>query len=201
MEYHKILKIFEKIIVNLIIIVLSIIAMFVIWGFVQLNVQKKEYLNIFGYSLFSTETGSMSPTMEKGDIVIIKIGDEIREKDIITYKKENVFITHRIEQIEGDFIIAKGDNNNTEDDPIKKDDVIGKAVYIINNVEIWKKVFSDKNVIIPICITVVLFVLLISYKEKTDSELKKMASKVDVSEELDEKKSTAKDKKTGDKDD
>ena len=63
MEYHKILKIFEKIIVNLIIIVLSIIAMFVIWGFVQLNVQKKEYLNIFGYSLFSTETGSMSPTM------------------------------------------------------------------------------------------------------------------------------------------
>ena len=83
MEYHKILKIFEKIIVNLIIIVLSIIAMFVIWGFVQLNVQKKEYLNIFGYSLFSTETGSMSPTMEKGDIVIIKIGDEIREKDII----------------------------------------------------------------------------------------------------------------------
>ena len=47
----------------------------------------------------------------------------------------------------------------------------------------------------------VLFVLLISYKEKTDSELKKMASKVDVSEEFDEKKSTAKDKKTGDKDD
>lgn len=41
MEYHKILKIFEKIIVNLIIIVLSIIAMFVIWGFVQLNVQKR----------------------------------------------------------------------------------------------------------------------------------------------------------------
>ena len=46
-----------------------------------------------------------------------------------------------------------------------------------------------------------LFVLLISYKEKTDSEFKKMASKVDVSEEFDEKKSTAKDKKTGDKDD
>ena len=201
MKHHKILNIIEKIVVNLIIIILSIIAIIVIWGFVQLNVQKKEYLNIFGYSIFSTETGSMSPTMEKGDIVIIKIGDEIREKDIITYKKENVFITHRIEQINGDSIIAKGDNNNTEDDPIKKDDVIGKAVYIINNVEIWKKVFSDKNVIIPICITVVLFVLLISYKEKTDSELKKMASKVDVSEEFDEKKSTAKDKKTGDKDD
>ena len=170
MEYHKILKIFEKIIVNLIIIVLSIIAMFVIWGFVQLNVQKKEYLNIFGYSLFSTETGSMSPTMEKGDIVIIKIGDEIREKDIITYKKENVFITHRIEKINEDSIIAKGDRNNTEDEPIKKDDIIGRVVFIINDVEVWKKVFTDINVIIPICITVILFILLVSYKEKTGEE-------------------------------
>ena len=169
-KLNKTLKILEKIIVNLIIVALSIIAIFVIWGFVQLNVQKREYLNIFGYSVFSTETGSMSPTIEKGDIVIIKIGDEIREKDIITYKKDNVFITHRIEQINGESIIAKGDNNNAEDEPIKKDEVIGKVVFIINNVEVWKKVFTDINVIIPICITVILFVLLVSFKEKTDEK-------------------------------
>ena len=167
MKQHKILNVIEKIIVNLIIIVLSVIAIIVIWGFVQLNVQKKEYLDIFGYSVFSTETGSMSPAIEKGDIVIIKIGDEIKEKDIITYKKENVFITHRIEQMNDDFIIAKGDNNNTEDEPIKKDEVIGKVVFISNNVEIWKKVFTDINVIIPVLITIVLFVLMVSYKEKT----------------------------------
>ena len=186
MKHHKILKTFEKIVINLIIIILSIIAIIVICGFVQLNVQKKEYLNLFGYSVFSTETGSMSPTLEKGDIVIIKIGDEIREKDIITYKKENVFITHRIEQMNDDFIIAKGDNNNTEDEPIKKDEVIGKVIFIINNVEIWKKVFTDINVIIPIFITVILFVLLVSYKEKTAPNLSES-----VSDE----------KKTGDKND
>lgn len=167
MKQHKILNVIEKIIVNLIIIVLSVIAIIVIWGFVQLNVQKKEYLDIFGYSVFSTETGSMSPAIEKGDIVIIKIGDEIKEKDIITYKKENVFITHRIEQINGDSIIAKGDNNNTEDEPIKREEIVGKAVFIINNVEVWKKVFTDINVIIPVLITIVLFVLMVSYKEKT----------------------------------
>lgn len=169
MKHHKILKKIGKIFVNLIIVILTIIAIFVIWGFVQLNVQKMGYLDIFGYSIFSTETGSMSPTIEKGDFVIIKIGDEIRENDIITYKKENVFITHRIEQINNDSIIAKGDNNNTEDEPIPRADVIGKAVVIINNVEIWKKVFSDINVIIPICITIILFVILVSYKEKSSS--------------------------------
>ena len=34
----------------------------------------------------------------------------------------------------------------------------------------WKKVFTDINVIIPICITVILFVLLVSFKEKTDEK-------------------------------
>ena len=169
-DKSKTLKILKKVIVDLIIFVLCVIAIIVIWGFVQLNVQKKDYINIFGYSVFSTETGSMSPTMEKGDIVIIKIGDEIREKDIITYKKENVFITHRIEKINADSIIAKGDRNNTEDEPIKKDDIIGRVVFIINDVEVWKKVFTDINVIIPICITVILFILLVSYKEKTGEE-------------------------------
>ena len=169
-DKSKTLKILKKVIVDLIIFVLCVIAIIVIWGFVQLNVQKKDYINIFGYSVFSTETGSMSPTMEKGDIVIIKIGDEIREKDIITYKKENVFITHRIEKNNEDSIIAKGDRNNTEDEPIKKDDIIGRVVFIINDVEVWKKVFTDINVIIPICITVFLFILLVSYKEKTGEE-------------------------------
>ena len=37
----------------------------------------------------------------------------------------------------------------------------------MNNVEVWKKVFSDISVIIPISITVLLFIILVSYKEKT----------------------------------
>ena len=67
---NKVIKTIEKIIVNLIIVVLAIIAILVILGFCQVNIQKKQYINIFGYSVLSAETGSMSPTIEKGDIVI-----------------------------------------------------------------------------------------------------------------------------------
>ena len=167
MKHNKILNVIKTVIIDLIIFILSIIAIIAIWGFVQINVQKKEYIDIFGYSVLNTETGSMSPTIEKGDIVIIKIGDEIKENDIITYKKENVLITHRIVSIKGEEIIAKGDFNNIQDEPIKRDDIIGKAVFIINNVEVWKKVFTDIKVLIPICVTIILFILLVSYKEKT----------------------------------
>lgn len=168
MEHNKILKIIKDIIINLIIFILGIIAILAIWTSIQLNVQKKEYANLFGYSIFSTETGSMSPTMEIGDVVIVKIGEQVQEKDIITYKKDNSFITHRIIKIEGNSIIAKGDNNNTQDEEITQDAVVGKVVFIINNVEIWKNVFSDINVIIPIIITLILFVILVFYKEKNE---------------------------------
>lgn len=167
MDHNKILKIIKNLIINLIIFILGIIAVIAIWTSMQLNVQNKEYVDILGYSIFSTATGSMSPTMEIGDIVVVKIGEKAKEKDIITYKKDNEFITHRIIKIDGESIIAKGDNNNTQDEEITKDAIVGKVIYIINNVEVWKKVFSDTSVIIPVVLTVILFVLLVSYKERT----------------------------------
>lgn len=166
MDHNKILKIIKNIIINLIIFVLGIIAILAIWTSIQLSVQNREYANIFGYSIFSTETGSMAPTMKKGDIVIVKIGEQVQEQDIITYKQEKSFITHRIIKKEGNSIIAKGDNNNTQDEPIQEDAVVGKVVHIINNVEVWKKVFSDIKVIIPVCITVVLFIIIALLKDK-----------------------------------
>lgn len=166
MNQNKILKIIKNIIINLIIFILGIIALLAVWTSIQLNVQNKEYVDIFGYSIFSTETGSMSPTIEKEDIVFVKIGEDVKEQDIITYKKDNSFITHRIIEINGESIIAKGDNNNTQDEEITKEAIVGKVVFIINNVEIWRNVFSDISVIIPIIITVVLFIILVSYKER-----------------------------------
>ena len=168
MNHNKILNIIKNIIINLIIFVLGIIAILAIWTSIQLNVQNKEYVDIFGYSIFSTETASMSPTIEIGDIVFVKIGEQVQENDIITYKSGNAFITHRIIEIDGDSIIAKGDNNNTQDEAIQRNDVIGKVTYIMNNVEVWKNVFSDWSVIAPVAITVILFIILVSLQEKKD---------------------------------
>lgn len=155
----------KNIIMNLIICILVIIAIISGYIFIQLNIQNKEYIDIFGYSIFSTETGSMAPTIGIGDIVFVKIGAPTKEKDIITYKKGNEFITHRIFKIDGENIIAKGDNNNTEDEVITKDDILGKVVFVVKNVEVWKRVFMDYSVIIPIVITVILIIILVAYND------------------------------------
>ena len=174
MIHNKILKIAKNVLINAIILILGIIAILAIWASIQLNVQGKEYIELFGYSVFSTATGSMSPTMEKGDIVIVKIGEQVLGvDDIITFKKDNAIITHRIIEQYGSSFITQGDNNNAQDEPVMPNEIIGKVVHIVNNVEVWKKVFSDNAVLIPIVITVVLFVILVAYEEKKEENGKR----------------------------
>ena len=167
MDHKKILNIIKTIIINLIIILLGAIVILIIWASIQLNIQNKPYINLFGYSIFTTATGSMYPTIQQEDIVIVKIGETVNEDDIVTYKKDDEIITHRIIEIEDETIIAQGDNNNTPDDPIQKSAIIGKVIHIINDVKVWKKVFSDMQVIIPLIITTILVIILVAYKEKT----------------------------------
>jgi signal peptidase len=96
------------------------------------KVFKQEYVNIFGYTYFIVATGSMSGTIEVNDIIIVKINDDFKEKDIITYNNKGSFITHRVEKIKDDKVITKGDVNNLEDDPVLKKDIIGRVVFVVS---------------------------------------------------------------------
>ena len=162
----KILNNIKSILFNLIIFILVLLTLLVIYCFIQVNILDKEYINIFGYSIFQIETGSMSGTIEIDDIVLVKLGKSVSENDIVTYKKGNDFITHRIIKLEGNSFIAKGDNNNSQDEETSVDNIVGRVVLTLHNIKVWKAVFSDIKVIIPTIITFVLLILLVSYKEK-----------------------------------
>lgn len=139
-------------------------------SFIQVNFLNMEYMNIFGYTIFKTETGSMKNTIGIGDFVIVKIGKDVEYNDIITFKEKNAFITHRIVEINDENIVTKGDNNTAKDEPISRENVVGKVVFIIKDVETWKKVFTDIKVIIPMGITVLLLILIIIFNDKTGEE-------------------------------
>ena len=165
------MKKIKKFLTNIIIIILLFILTIVFSSFIQLNIHKKEYCNIFGYSIFQIETGSMSDALEIEDIIFIKLDNEnISVGDIITFKQDGVFVTHRVVEIDEEKIITKGDNNSESDKPISKNDIIGKVEIIISDVRIWKAVFSDIKVIVSLTITIILFVLLVSYKEKVGED-------------------------------
>ena len=154
-----------KIIYYVLFFVLASVLLLLIYNFISLKILKKDYVNVFGYTVFEIASGSMSPALETNDLVVVKIGDEIKIDDIITYKKDNTFITHRVVKIQGDNYVCRGDANNTNDNTIKKDVILGKVVKRLPRVGIWKIVFTTPKVIISIIITVILFELAYTYKK------------------------------------
>lgn len=173
MEY---IKKASKILINVLLLFILIITLIIVYNIVQVNFFNKEYYNFFGYTFFKVATGSMSGSIETGDIVIAKLGNQnINVNDIIVYKQEDYIITHRIIEIEEENITTKGDANNTEDKPITKENVIGKVIKVIHNVSIWENVLKTPKVFILMIITGTLFIITILFNsiEKKDMEVKK----------------------------
>ena len=116
-----------------------VIIILLLYSIIQRKITSEKYTNLFGYTLLEVVTGSMSGTIEIGDGVIVKLTSDIKEEDIIVYKKEESLITHRLIKMEEDRLITKGDANNVQDEPITKDVVIGKVIFVIPNIHFWKK--------------------------------------------------------------
>ena len=111
----------------------------------------------FGFTFFEVATGSMKDTIQIGDGVLVEITKDVKENDIIVYKEEENFITHRLIEInENGDLITKGDANNAKDQPIKIDKVLGKVVYILPKIGILKKAILSKQVLILILTLIIL---------------------------------------------
>lgn len=121
------------------IIIIAVIIL-LLYSIIQKNITKENYTNIFGYTFLEVLTGSMSGTIEIGDGVIVKLTKDVEKEDIIVYEKDNSLITHRLIEKQNDKLIAKGDANNTQDEPITQEMVVGKVIKIIPNANLWKKI-------------------------------------------------------------
>lgn len=123
----------------------------------QIKGLNKDYADIFGYTIFEVATGSMSPTINIGDVIIVKVTKDVKLNEIIVFKEGKSFITHRLIKADSDIIVTKGDANNSSDKNITQDLIVGQVIKIIPNVGIWKKVLSTKEVLILVAIIIILF--------------------------------------------
>ncbi|MDD4831614.1 MAG: signal peptidase I [Bacilli bacterium] len=163
----NILKLFEYVLITCILFISIIVAI----NFVQLNIMKKDYTNFMSYSIFKVISDSMAPTIVKNDVIIVKINDEIKKGDIITYKLKDDFITHRVVDIKNNEYITRGDSNNVGDSPIPKEKIVGKVVKIIPKLGIWKDILMTPKIFILLIVTVILFSS--SFKDWTKRQYKK----------------------------
>ena len=86
-------------------------------------------LPIFGYRIYKVSSTSMEPKLKYNDFILIKNKASFKEKDIITFKVDDSYMTSRVVKIEGNKIITQGDAIEFANDEITKDMVVGKMVY------------------------------------------------------------------------
>lgn len=88
-------------------------------------------LNLFGVKHFVVLSNSMAPEIRTHELVYIKILDAneaqtvLKVGDIIAISGNPTDKLHRIVSLDAKEIIAKGDNNALEDEPVGYDQVIG----------------------------------------------------------------------------
>lgn len=92
---------------------------------------------LVGGTTFTVLTGSMEPTHNPGDSVVVVPVEEgdVRLGDVVTfmpYPNDPTLVTHRVVSIgagpDGEVYTTQGDANNTADDPIKHEQIVGKVL-------------------------------------------------------------------------
>lgn len=163
------MKVVKSILVKLIYAILIILATYNIYNYVCINVLKQDLPTINGYGTLEVISGSMEPTIDVGDLIIVNTKyDELKENDIITfYDEKGSFVTHRIIEIKDGEYITKGDNNNSEDQgTINNDDIVAKYVTRLNGMGKLMAAFKNPITMIMILVIGILVCVLVS----TDKE-------------------------------
>lgn len=111
---------------------LCLILLINFWQLFSRIILKDKVSAIFGYAQVTVMSGSMEPVFSAGDVLIIHNEDEYKVKDIVTFWRDDMLVTHRLIEENDQGWITKGDYNNTIDSQIvQKDQIIGKVIGII----------------------------------------------------------------------
>lgn len=170
---NNILKIFN-ILIYIIIVPLAIYNLVIVTKKVLNPNQTPDFLGIKNFVIIS---GSMIPTINVNDLAIVKNvsnQSEIGVNDIISFRKDGVVTTHRVNSIkvENDNIlyVTKGDNNNTVDlEPVSFSQIEGKYLFEIPGIGNFANLLQNYFAIgILLSILVINYFLSMSRKEKRE---------------------------------
>lgn len=166
----------EKIISTILYIVLIPIIIFNFTLIIKSFIKPNETPDFFGYKSFVIVSGSMEPTIKKGDAILVKDvpEEEIKVNDIISFTTEvnQTNVTHRIVNVEEDDGVkkytTKGDNNNVEDkEKITYQQIEGKYQFKINQFGIVINILKSK---ITLVVLILLIVGISCYKGKIEKK-------------------------------
>ncbi|MBQ7385263.1 MAG: signal peptidase I [Ruminococcus sp.] len=144
--------------------------------------------SLFGYSVFRVSSGSMSPELEVGDVILGKSVDDpmnIKVGDIVTYKGSGELsgklITHKVivapEEVDGEIMLqTKGVANEIADSPINADRVVSVVISELKFLEsFYNFFFSPWGLLVIIALIIIVFIdeVIVIIKNLTGNDVKR----------------------------
>jgi len=88
-----------------------------------------------GIRSYDVMTGSMEPVLRVGSMVFTRPAPAYQVGDVITFKRGNITVTHRIFETKDNQFITKGDANKSPDpQPVAKSQIVGKNFLTVPNI-------------------------------------------------------------------
>ena len=168
-----------KIFTLLIIIVMPIMAFLLIASHSNI---------LFGIRAYDVVTGSMVPTIPVGSLILTVPDHQYQIGTIITFKRNDEIVTHRIVGIKNGSFITKGDANPGNDpQPVGLIQIIGKDIFIAPFVgKIVEFVKSLPGFLLVIALPILIFIgfEIKAMKKEIEKEIeKKMAKKYETAQQ------------------
>ena len=140
----------------------------------------------FGIGAAVVLSGSMEPVINVDDLVIVVKTDNYEVGDIIVFQEGRIAITHRIVEINDEYVITRGEANNTNDTPLSYEQIKGKVIMVIPYVGyVIHKIQTPLGTFLIFGLAIILFELsFINKKEQDNNELEEIKREI---QELKEK--------------
>lgn len=131
-------------------------------------------ITILGYEPYQILSGSMEPTLEIGEIVLIDTNHtQVENGDVIAFYMGEQVVIHRIQETISDGVyITKGDANpNVDFSTVEKEDIIGTLWVSLRWISlIWSVITSNMKWWIVFALVSLNIASEVYEKEKEDSE-------------------------------
>ena len=117
-------------------VLLALLVVFHLAIFVKGKVTGERCPTVLGFGTAVVISGSMEPDILVNDVILIHAQDSYAVGDVITFRTDGNCVTHRVIAISLDesgnvIYTTQGDSNNTVDDPVPADRIVGKVILVI----------------------------------------------------------------------
>ena len=134
----------------------------------------------FGYGAAVVLSGSMEPTLSKGDLIIVKEQPEYVVDDVVVYQDGSGLVVHRIIAMDGENVVTQGDANNAADAPVSAGALKGIMIAAIPGVGTFANMLKTPIGTVAL-VALAIFTMESSFrkeKEKDDEERQKIIEEI-----------------------